>query len=411
MLAEIISIGDELLIGQTINTNAAYIGAKLTEIGIEVNWITSVGDDRNALFSVLAIAEKRADVIICTGGLGPTHDDLTKDVFVTYFKAKLICNEKILNKIKSFFFDRGVEMPNINEEQALVPDNATVIENNVGTAPGLLFLNQDNKMFFVLPGVPFEMKTMIDNEVVPILKTKSKKFIKYKILKTTGIGESSLFEKIDNIQELEKFVKIAFLPKITGVEIRINSINESEELCLKNMLLAESKILEKISQYVWGKDDENLEDIVVNLLIKKHKTVAVVESCSGGALTDRLTNHLNSNSYLSHSIISNNLNTTSTILGVLPESLIQFGAISAEIAVQMAQKIKDMNFSDFGVAINGNWTPTQNDEDFGVTLIAVSDHDKNVCEKLILKRDINFNKQRTAQVALDLLRRRLLIID
>ena len=409
MKAEIISIGDEILLGHTINTNASYIGQRLTEIGIEVKWITSVGDNELDLSVALSIAEKRVDVVICTGGLGPTHDDMTKNLFVKYFNSKLILNEAILEKIKNYFKNRGVVMPKINEEQALVPDNAAAIENDVGTAPGLLF-KRKKKHFFVLPGVPLEMKTMMDRAVIPYLKEKSTNFIKYKTIKTAGIGESALFEKLGNIEELEKFVSIAFLPKVTGVEIRINAASDSEEQCLQNIAKAESKITRKISEYIWGIDNENIEDVVAKLLLDQQKTVAIAESFTGGLICDKLTNIKNSSNFLKLAIIAHTKEAKISLLGISKELINIYGVVSSEVALNMAQKVRQLSGTDFGLATVGTAGVTKitGSKLEGLIYVAVADRYEMKYSELMLKRDRIFNKQRAAQLALDLLRRQLI---
>ena len=406
MVAEIISIGDEILIGQTVNTNASYISTKLTEVGVEVRWITAVGDNEDDLISTIAIAEQRADVIICTGGLGPTHDDMTKNVFTKYFDTNLILNKKLLKKVENHFKSRGIPMPIVNREQALVPQNATIIDNKVGTASGLLF-EKKNTYFFILPGVPLEMKTMIDSDVIPFLKKKSTRFIKHKTIKTAGIGESALFEKLGNIEELEKYTKIAFLPKITGVEIRINAAGENEKQCMENIRKVEHIITKKISEHIWGIDDEKIEDIVANLLIYHKKTVAIVESYTGGLISDKLSNVDNWRTFLSHSVITNSIKFLMKTLDISENLLDNNNENNQTLVKEMARKIRLKYQTDYGVATLGEFDDIKSESEVAIH-IAVADIKETVFNKLILKRHRTFNKQRTAQFALDLLRRQIL---
>lgn len=409
MKAEIVSIGDELLIGQTINTNASFIGQKLTEIGIEVKRITTISDHEEDIISAITSAEKRADVIIATGGLGPTHDDVTKKAFVRYFKSKLILNKTILKKIQKSFKERGIVMSPINEEQALVPDDASIVENKMGTAPGLRF-QKNNRDFFVLPGVPSEMKTMVEDTIIPLLKKKSTLFIKRRMIKTTGVAESTLFEKMGNISELEKIVKIAFLPKSTGVEIRLTATNPDEMQCSENLAQAESIIRQRINEHIWGFDDQNLEDVVAQLLFEQHKTIAIAESCTGGMITDRLTNVSGSSTYLKQAIIAYSIESKVNTLGMKKQFIDQLGEVSAEVAIEMAKKVREMSNTDFGLATTGLLGPNGgiSKTPVGLIYVAVSDAAETIFHRLIFKRDRIFNKQRATQMALDLLRRQLL---
>ncbi|MDZ7261612.1 MAG: molybdopterin-binding protein, partial [candidate division KSB1 bacterium] len=243
MTAEIISIGDEVLIGQIVNTNASYLGQRLTEAGMEVNWVTAVGDDEENLRQALENAISRARLVITTGGLGPTHDDITKKVVAQFFNSPLVFRPDILEKIKERFQKRGVAMPKINEDQAWVPDKAQIIENRLGSAVGFIFAER-GKYIIVLPGVPAEMKAMMEETVLPFLQDKARDlFIKQKTLRTTGIFESALFEKISaDLPKIEKLARVAFLPKPAGVDIRLTAKNKTEKTCLNKLSQAEKKL-------------------------------------------------------------------------------------------------------------------------------------------------------------------------
>lgn len=287
MNVEILSIGDELLIGDTINTNAAFIAQKLTDLGITIKWISTIGDDRQSLLESIRTSEKRADVVIATGGLGPTHDDITKKVFAEYFNAKLVLDEEILAKLKERFRRRNIPMAKSNIEQALVPDKAQIIPNSVGTASGLLF-EHGGKYFIVLPGVPAEMKFMMDSFVIPFFASKVKTCYTKKILHTAGLPESTLFQKLGNVNELEKIAKIAFLPTNGGVDIRISKIGTSKKYCRTCVAQVEKLIHQKIHQNIWGMDDDTLEEIVVSKLIEQKKSISIIEIGTKGAIVARL---------------------------------------------------------------------------------------------------------------------------
>ncbi|OQX85359.1 hypothetical protein B6D60_07905 [candidate division KSB1 bacterium 4484_87] len=287
MIAEIISIGNELLGGETVNTNASFIAQKLSEVGVEVRWITTIGDDENEIFQSLEQAEKRADVIISTGGLGPTHDDITKNVFVRYFDAKLVFNAEILNKLRERFRQRNLPMSRCNEQQAYVPDKAKIVENEIGTAPGLLF-EKGKKLFFVLPGVPVEMEQIVTDSIVPMLKEKQTTVILKRVIHTIGIPESTLFARLGDVEELEKTCKIAFLPQMGRVDIRLTATGADISQCEKKIIAVERVIEEKAGQFIWGYDDETLEKIVVDKLQQKNLRLAVVESGTEGIIISDL---------------------------------------------------------------------------------------------------------------------------
>ncbi len=282
---EIISIGDELLIGQIVNTNAAYIAEKLTDIGHEVEWITVVGDNESQIRDALRQAEGRVDAVVATGGLGPTHDDITKKVFADYFNSKLILNEAILEAVRERFRRRRVRMAKINEQQAMVPDNAVIIENTAGTAPGLLF-QKNEKYFLVMPGVPAEMMAMMESFVVPFFKEKKSTKFKKLVIHTTGIAESSIFEQLGDLSELERLVRIAFLPSYGGVNIRLVA-RGTDESDIQHRIEQVRQIFDrKFHDYIWGYDDDTLEQVVARLLLQQNKTIAIAEWGTHGYLTD-----------------------------------------------------------------------------------------------------------------------------
>jgi len=405
MRAEIITIGDEILLGHIVNTNAVYICQKLTEIGVEVKWITVVGDSEADIKAAISIAASRSDVVISTGGLGPTHDDMTKKVFANYFNAEYVLHKPTLERIKNFFINLGVNMPVINEEQALVPENALVIENTIGTAPGLQ-IQKDDTWFFVLPGVPSEMKKMMESNILPFLKTKSKHFIKYTIIKTTGIGESSLFQKIGNIEDFEKKAKIAFLPKHTGVEIRLTAVNDDESRCIANIEEIKQQIVSNIQEYIWGYDSDNIEDIVAKLLIEKQKTLAVAEFYTAGLITNKLTDVQSSWNYFREAIVITSVDSLLNQLHFSNEMIAKHGHVSPEAVLEMAKSIRTITKADFGMAITDIKIHTFEKDaiPIGEFYAGFSDSQHNSFKKFSMKMDQVIKKERAAQLALDWLR-------
>ncbi|MCU0642923.1 MAG: CinA family nicotinamide mononucleotide deamidase-related protein, partial [bacterium] len=288
MKVEIITIGDEILIGQIVNTNAAYIAEKVTELGFDVDWITVVGDNAEKLYQAIALAESRSDIIIATGGLGPTHDDITKKVLARYFNSRLILDEPTFNKIKDRFRKRRIRMAKINREQAMVIDNAVVIENHAGSAPGML-IQKNDKYFFAMPGVPAEMVSIMESYIIPFLKKKQDKIFKKRVIHTTGIPESAVFEKLGNIEALERSAKIAFLPTYSGVNVRLSVQGATEAVCQEKIDQVEKVFQKKFHLYIWGYNDDLLENVVAKLLLSQNKTISIAEFGTNGNLTAQFT--------------------------------------------------------------------------------------------------------------------------
>ncbi len=407
MTGEIISIGDELIIGQIVNTNASYLGKHLTACGVEMKWVTTVGDQAEDLKSALAMAMQRSDVIIATGGLGPTHDDITKKVAAEYFKSKLIFKPEILNKLKRAFESRGIKMAAVNEEQALVPDKAQIIDNPAGTAPGLLF-KRHGKRCFILPGVPAEMKAICETTLFPMLKGSGQTILQ-KTIRTTGIAESTLFERMGDINKIEEFAKVAFLPKYSGVDIRLTVRGNNPTECQSKLSKALEICYEKAGKYVYGHDQENLEEVVARLLLENKMTVAVAESCTGGLLANKLTNISGSSNYFERGVVAYSNQAKMDILQVPASTLDKFGAVSDETAVAMAEGVTKISGADFGVSTTGIAGPTggTKDKPVGLVYVGMATANGSFSKKRLFFNDRLSNKERTVQMALNLLRKEL----
>ena len=407
---ELISIGDELLIGQTINSNAAWIGENLLIIGFQMRWVTTVGDDAADLLQALGIAESRASVILLTGGLGPTHDDITKKIATRYFTTRLVLNQKVLDNVRELFRRRGIPMPKLNEEQALVPEAAELIENDQGTAPGFIF-KKGAKKFYVMPGVPSEMKSMMTRIVLPELeRSNAEHVLLRKTLCTTGIPESALIEKIGNVEEIEKFARIAFLPSLQGVKIRLIAGATTRPEAQRHLDRADQLIRKNIEADIYDEEDVPLELTVARLLKQKNLRVAVAESCTGGYIAHRLTNISGSSEYFDRGIVSYS-NAAKTEMLQVPEALIQHhGAVSAQVACAMAEEIRRLAQVDYGLSSTGIAGPTGGtpEKPVGLVYIAVADRNGVVFEKHLFANDRIGNKERSSQAALNLLRKRIL---
>lgn len=411
MKAHIITIGDEILIGQVINSNAAWIGEKLSNIQIDVNSTSVVGDDVKQILQEFQRAFDANDLIIVTGGLGPTHDDVTRKCVVDFFKTELILDENVLSDIKKFFEIRGRELTKTNEEQALVPKIATVIRNPRGTAPGY-WIEKENKIFVVMPGVPFEMKGMMEAFVLPRLEDKieNKKIIVRKNLLTTGIPESMLYDKLGNIDELMEGNKLAFLPNQFGVRMRLTVSGETEEIAKNKLDEIEQKIRLLVGHYIYGKEDELLEEVIAKIMIDRGLKLAIAESCTGGLISSRITNVPGSSQFFERGVITYSNASKVELLHVQEDVIQKYGAVSLEVCRQMAEGVKAISGIDIGIAVTGILGPTgaTPTKPIGLVYIGLCD------DKLCTAKEFHFgdnrlmNKDRASQAALEMLRRHLL---
>lgn len=415
MRAEVISVGDELLIGQVINSNQAYIGERLSSVGVTVARMTTVGDDRSELLRSFESSLGSNDVVVVTGGLGPTHDDITRNVVCEFFQTDLVVNEEALQRVREIFRKRGVAPRKINEDQALVPRGCKVIQNLNGTAPGYLF-ERGGKYFIVMPGVPFEMKAMIQDFVVPFFAERASGLvIRHHMLKTTGIGESFLAEQIGNVNGLfapNSGVSLAFLPSPIGTRLRITARGKSIAEVNETIRIVEEKIRAKAGKYIYGTNEDELEHIVGRLLTERRLALAVAESCTGGLITDRLTNVSGSSNYFERGAITYSNASKMAELGV-PEVLIrQHGAVSREVAEAMAFGIRVKANTDIGISTTGIAGPTgaTAEKPVGLVWIGYSDRSETLALKFNFGDDRRRVKERAAQAALELVRRKLLRI-
>jgi nicotinamide-nucleotide amidase len=415
MKAYIITIGDEILLGNTLNTNAAYIGNQLFEVNIPVIKTSVVGDDNPAILNELKVASETADLILITGGLGPTHDDVTRKSIVDFFNSELIENKEVLKDIQKLFEKRKRKVTDVNVDQAKVPKIAEVIRNQLGTAPGL-WIEVDQKIYVVMPGVPYEMEAMMEFTVIPKLKEKfgdEQKILKKKILMTTGIPESTLYERLGNIDELLEGAKLAFLPNQFGVKLRLSVEGEDEKELHNKLLEVEQRIRAKAGRFIYGIGDDQLEAVIGKILLERELKIATAESCTGGLLGNMLTNVSGSSKYFERGVICYSNAAKVEILKVNEDTLAEHGAVSMEVAMQMAEGVKSTSGSDIGLATTGIMGPTGATADKPVGLVYIGYCDEKVCtaKKIQFGDDRLLNKQRTAQAALDFVRRQLLGIS
>ena len=413
MKSEIITIGDELLIGQVINTNQVYIAEKLNEVGVHVERMTTVGDEPQEILDAFGEAWRRTDLVIVTGGLGPTHDDITKKAVCKFFECDLVTDSNVRRQIESLLQKRNMGWTAAAEEQTMVPRKAKVILNPVGTAPGLLF-EVDGKQFIVLPGVPYEMKEMMDQTVIPMIASRgSGCIIRHLTLRTTGIPESMLAQRLGNLDEVLQGAKLAFLPSPTGVSLRISVEDEEQSAAEQRVGAIEQRIRAKVQKYIYGTGAEELEHALGRILTERKLTLAVAESCTGGLISDRITNVSGSSAYFERGVIAYSNESKTHLLGI-PEHLIDtHGAVSREVAEAMAEGIRRVAGTDIGLSTTGIAGPTggTTEKPVGLVWIGYADPNGTVALKLNLGDDRLRIKQRAAEAALELVRRRLLKLE
>lgn len=417
MIAEIITIGDEILIGQIVDTNSAWIGTQLNFSGIKVKQISSVSDDREHILKALHEAENRADLILITGGLGPTKDDITKKTLAEYFGVGMIQHTETENMVRQFFAKRGRELTELNRKQAEVPENCEVLLNHQGTAPGMWF-EVRNKIFVSMPGVPFEMKALMENLVLPKLKSKfSLPAIYHKTLLTNGIGESFLAEKIEDWENslAEENLKLAYLPSPGMVRLRLSGIGKNSDELKTKIELAFERLIPQINEYFfgyeeYGKEPDSLEKIIAELLLKNNKTLALAESCTGGYISHLITSIAGSSAFYRGGIIPYHNSHKHELLGVDISIFEKHGAVSEQCVLSMAKGVREKFCSDFAIAVSGIAGPSGGTEEkpVGLVWIAIATPTEIFSEKFQFGNDRNRNIRMTALAALNKLRKCLL---
>jgi nicotinamide-nucleotide amidase len=375
ILAEIMTIGDELLIGQVIDTNSAWMGQKLNEIGIKVKQITSVSDDRQHILSALADAQKRADIVLITGGLGPTKDDITKKTLCDYFNTGLVFHEPSFEIISEIFKTRGRVITETNRLQAMVPENCTVLLNKNGTAPGMWF-EHENTIFVSMPGVPNEMKGLMEASVIPALRKKyNLSPIVHRTILTQGIGESFLSDLIEKWElALPSYMKLAYLPSAGMVRLRITAHGENEAT-LRNEIEAKVDELKTIiGDYIYGYENDQLEELIGRILKEKKATVVTAESCTGGYIAHRITSIAGSSEYYKGSVVPYSNELKVSLLKVEQELITKHGAVSEPVVRSMAENGRLLLNADYCIATSGIAGPTGGSEEkpVGTVWIAIS---------------------------------------
>lgn len=413
MNVEIITIGDEITTGHTLDTNSVYIGRKLVEIGLSVIYKTAVGDNLKRIEEAFYQALKRADVVISTGGLGPTDDDVTKRAIVRVFKRNLVFHEDVLEDLRKRFSARGLEMPAINQNQALLPQGATYLPNRTGSAIGIV-IAEEGKIFTALPGVPREVQIIVDEELIPFLESRIQAGYSRVIkLRTTGIIESALAEKIAPHLKIPESVRFAYLPWYGGVDLRIISTGATREMADEGAEKVADQIRKLAGEYIFGEDDDTLEAIIGRILKKRGETVAIAESCTGGMLAGAITEVPGSSEYFERGMVAYSDRSKVELLGVPEDIISEHGAVSSQTAESMAAGIRKKARSDYGVAVTGIAGPDggTDDKPVGTVYIAVSSAKGVISRKFAIAKDRQINRNRSVYIALEMLRRAILEVE
>ena len=377
MKATIVTIGDEILIGQIVDTNSGFIAKSLDKIGVEINEMISISDDKNHILDTFARLQNEVDLVIITGGLGPTKDDVTKKTFCDYFEDELIVNQKVLAHVTEIiegFYKRKITQ--MNKDQALVPSKCTVLHNKVGTAPGM-WMKKENTVFISLPGVPFEMKYLVENEIVPkVVQEYKRPYIIHRTILTYGQGESMIAERIEDWENnLPDFIKLAYLPALGRVRLRLSARGTDKEL-LDATLEEKIKSLDAIIHdiIVGFDEDDTIEVVVGKILAKQNKSLATAESCTGGKIAEVLTAVSGSSRYFKGGVVSYATEAKINVLGISKDLIDEYSVVSSEVVSAMALSIKKMMNSDYAIATTGNAGPLKGDSDaeLGTVFIALA---------------------------------------
>ena len=410
MTADIISIGDELLIGQVINTNASWIAGQFNLAGIEISRITAISDQKEHIINTLNEASRRSEIILITGGLGPTKDDITKETLCEYFNTKLVFNETVFENIKELFGKRGFDISELNRKQAEVPENCIPVKNINGTAPGMWF-EKEGKVYISMPGVPFEMKSMVSDHIIPKLLQKFDiGAIVHKTILTQGLPESVLAKKIEDWEDnLPDSIKLAYLPQPGIVRLRLSTSGKDKAKLEENIKIEIQKLKKIIPDSIFGFDNEKLYEIIGSLLQEKNQTLSTAESCTGGYIAHLITSVAGSSEYFKGSVVAYANETKENILGVRDKSLVEYGAVSEQVAVEMAEGVKSKLKTDYAIAVTGIAGPGGGtpEKPVGTTWIAIATPQKTIVKHFQMGEHRERNIRRTALTALGMLRREL----
>lgn len=413
MLAEIITIGDEILIGQIVDTNSAFIAKELNKIGISVYQITSVQDEKTHILAALADAKSRVDIVLVTGGLGPTKDDITKHTLCEFFDDVLVENKSVLRHVE-LLFEKYISTPisDVNRKQALIPSKAEVLHNAHGTAPGM-WIHDEGTTFISMPGVPFEMKNLMTNAVLPkLIGFYERPHIIHKTIVTYGLGESAIAEKIETWEDaLPSFIKLAYLPNLGRVRLRLTAKGLDRKLLEDGIATESEKLLPLIGDIIFGtEDDESIEESIAKLLSTSKMTLATAESFTGGKIASRITAVPGASAYFKGSVVSYATEIKETVLNVPSGMIRAHSVVSEEVAKAMATGVQKLLKTDFAIATTGNAGPSKGDSnvDVGTVYIAVATPTGVFAEKFTMGNHRERVVQKSVNKAFELLQKEIL---
>jgi len=411
MKAEIITIGDELLIGQTVDTNSAWIGAELSTLGFEICRITSISDRKDHIIKTLEEIEGRSDVVLITGGLGPTSDDITKQTLCDFFGTRLVFNEEVFRMIEKMLLRRNFPMNANNRRQAEVPETCRVLLNASGTAPGMWF-EKDNTIYISMPGVPYEMMHIMKEHVIPELRNRfSTQVIIHRNIMTYGSAEARLAEILTDFEsELPEEIKLAYLPSSGIIKLRLTGLGTDRKALLAKIEEQVGKLYRIIPGIIYGENEESLEMVIGRLLREKYATMCTAESCTGGKIAQLITSVPGSSAWFKGSVVAYDNSVKTSLLNVTEEILIKNGAVSRETVEKMAVGARNLLNTDFAVATSGIAGPDggTDDKPVGTIWIAVADGKSVVSEKHQFGNDRIVNITRFSLAALNLLRKQII---
>lgn len=413
MKATIVTIGDEILIGQIVDTNSGFIAKALDKIGVQTTEMLSISDDKQHILDTFAKLQDKVDLVIITGGLGPTKDDITKKTFCEYFDDELVLNPEVLAHVTEMiegFYKRPITQ--LNKDQALVPSKCEILFNKVGTAPGM-WMKKGNTVYISLPGVPFEMKYIVENAIIPkVVKEYKRPYIVHQTILTYGQGESMVAERIESWENnLPEFIKLAYLPSPGRVRLRLTARGENEAVLHEAIAKNVQSLTQIIGDIIVGFDeDETIEVVVGRLLQQQGKTISTAESCTGGKIAQMLTSVAGSSAYFRGSVVSYATDTKVSVLGIDPQTIKEHSVISSEVASAMAVGVRKLMNTDYALATTGNAGPSKGDADaeVGTVFIALATPNE------VLTAEFNFGQprekvlDRAANKALEILQKELL---
>lgn len=412
MQAEIITIGDEILIGQILDSNSKWIATELNKIGVSVYQITSIQDNREQIVRAINLAKEHSEIILITGGLGPTNDDITKLTLTEYFEDTLVMNNEVFEHIRQMFEKYNYPFTKINQNQALVPSKCIALKNYFGTAPGMWF-SESGKVVVSMPGVPNEMKGLMSNEVLPRIKEQFHlPIIVHKTILTYGMGESMVAERLTEFEkELPNSIKLAYLPNYGLLRLRLTCKGFDKELLSKQLEQQVKKLTTLISDIVVGLDEgETIELFLKNLLTENQQTVAIAESCTGGTIAQKMTSIPGASKYFMGGIVAYSKEIKMQVLGVNADTIEKFSVVSKEVATEMAVKIREKFHTYYGIATTGNAGPTTDDTDttVGTVFISIASPNGILCEEFNFGQPREKVIERASQKALEMLKKEIL---